>query len=296
MRVLHVSDTHLGIDRWFLGAPRDWRRRDDHHAALRRALAPALREGVQLVVHSGDLFDRSRPPAASVAEAAALLFEVARRVPTIIMPGNHDRHGLRHHFADAPPGLRILDGPECVELAGLRLGVVPFHREPEQWAAAAALVAEQGVDVLIAHQAFDGSRVPGFTFRPAPGGETLGAQHLPRGVGVVLNGHIHTRQNLRIGDAVVHHVGSTERTSWVERGEAKAASIWEPGCGARAVDTEPRPMMLVETEEQLGDVMPGALVGLGRAVRTQEVEQEALRRGGWVAPWRKPSSQLGLFG
>ena len=296
MRVLHLSDTHLGHEAWFRGAPKGWRRADDHLAAMRRVLAPALAEEVDVVVHTGDLFNRSRPPAKAIAAAAAVLADVARVVPTVVMAGNHDRRGVRGHFPDPPPGLTVVDAPCALTVAGLRLGVVPFLREPAAWRAAAAAVCAEGVDALLTHQAFDGSRVPGFTFRPSPGSDTLGEADLPAGVRVILNGHIHTRQNLRLGDAVVHHVGSTERTSFVERDEPKAASVWEPGAGVRTIDAAPRPMVVVRGAADLLSVTPECLVALGRAAQTDAMEAEAQARGGWVAAWAKPTRQVGLFG
>ena len=93
MRILQLSDTHLGVrSRPPIGAPPGWSRADDHRLAFDRALALAV--DVDLVVHTGDLFDRSRPPRKAAEEAIAALAAVARRVPVIVLRGNHDRRGL----------------------------------------------------------------------------------------------------------------------------------------------------------------------------------------------------------
>ncbi len=297
MRVLHLSDTHLGVDRWFRGAPTDWRRSDDHLAAMQRALAPALAEEVDVVVHTGDVFDRSRPHARGIAAAMALFAEVARIVPVLVMPGNHDRHGLKRHFNMLPPGLTVVDKPCAVRLAGLRIAAMPFCRSPAAWAAAAASICAAGVDLLLAHQCFDGSVVPGFVFRAGAQPDTLGAHHLPRGAPVVLNGHVHTPQELQLGDTRVIHVGSTERTSFVERKEPKGALVWHADGGIVVrVDTAARPMVVVRTTADLAGVGPEALVALGREVRTEEMEAEVALRGGWVAPWSGATRQVPLFG
>lgn len=101
MRVLHVSDTHLGAAGWARGAPPGWSRADDHLAAFRRALCTPA----DLIVHTGDVFDRSRPPARAVREAVDLLVETARRVPVVLLAGNHDRRGLRPSLPTAAAGL-----------------------------------------------------------------------------------------------------------------------------------------------------------------------------------------------
>ena len=69
LRVLFVSDTHLGFD--LPARPRVDRRRrgPDFFAGFARALEPALRGEVDVVVHGGDLLYRSRVPATLVHRA-----------------------------------------------------------------------------------------------------------------------------------------------------------------------------------------------------------------------------------
>lgn len=294
MRLLHVTDTHLGVERWFRGAPPGWRRADDHLAALRAALGAVEREEVDLVVHSGDLFDRSRPPARAVAEAADLLADAARRVPVVLVPGNHDRRGLRHHFPDGIPGVEVVDAPTVVRRGGVRLGMVPYQREAPAWAAAARALHAEGVDLLVAHQAFHGSRVPGLTFRKGAQAETVGEGDLPP-VAFVLSGHIHTRQAFALGGTTIVHPGSAERTSFVERDEPKGITRWEAGKTWRwwFEDLPTRPMRVVERAEE--PVEAGTLVQLAGPAKTREGEDAVIRAGGWVAAWAWPTRQLALF-
>ena len=87
MRILHVTDTHLGYEAWFRGAPPGWSRADDHLEAFRLALRPAFQEEVDLVVHSGDLFNRSTPP------------QICPKQPfdQLLSRSNLDNPPLRHH-------------------------------------------------------------------------------------------------------------------------------------------------------------------------------------------------------
>ena len=66
VRILLLADTHLGFDS--PPHPRVTRRRrgPDFFANFERALQPARRGEVDLVVHGGDLFFRSKVPAALV--------------------------------------------------------------------------------------------------------------------------------------------------------------------------------------------------------------------------------------
>ncbi len=282
MKVLHLTDTHLGIRRRFLGSPPGWCRADDAHRAMELALEPALRQEVDLVVHSGDVFDRSSPPRRDVHRAGELLREVARRVPVILLAGNHDRRGIRRWLPQ--PGLQVFDAAERVVVAGIALAVVPFARQPEVWAQRARHAVGPGVDLLVAHQAFDGSRVPGLTFRVGRQRDTIGEQHLPRGVSHILCGHIHPRQRLVVGGAAVVHPGSTERTSWSEAGQSKGTALWELGrqVTVRFQDLPTRPMRQVRTAEDL------ELVRRGDLVRTSSdaLLQAAIGRGGWCLPGR----------
>lgn len=295
MKLLQVSDTHLGVDRWFRGAPRGWRRGDDHLAVLRTALAPALRGDVDAVVHSGDLFDRSRPPARVVEEARALLAEVGRVTPVVVMPGNHDRRGLHHHFPIPPAGVVIVDAPDRLTVAGVELALVPYLPDAAAWAAAAREVSD-GADLLVAHQAFHGARVPGHTFRVGVPAETVGVAHLPRGVRHVLCGHVHPRQVVHVGEATVVVAGSTERTAFSERAEPKGAVLWELGAEVtwRFVDLPARPMVVVTGEADLAEVGAGTLVRMA-AEAPRELDEVALSRGGWVAPRPVERRQVGLF-
>jgi exonuclease SbcD len=294
VRLLHVTDTHLGVERWFRGAPTAWRRADDHLAAFRAALAPVERGEVDLVVHSGDLFDRSRPPARYVAEAASVLAAVARRVPVVLFPGNHDRRGLAHHFPAGIQGIDILDTPAVVHRAGVRIGVVPYMASGAAWGQAAQRVVRQGVDLLFAHQAFDGSRVPGLVFRHRAQAETVGEPEVPP-VDLIFSGHIHTRQAFRLGRATVVHPGSSERTSFVERDEIKGITRWDHGRWWFE-DLPARRMIQVSADSHLSGIREGDLVRLEGEARTREAEAEVIRRGGWVAAWPYPTGQVPLFG
>lgn len=298
MNILHVTDTHLGIDRWYRGAPPGWRRADDHMAALRTAVAPALEGEIDLILHTGDLFDRSQPPPRVVAEAAALLAELGRHVPVVLMPGNHDRRGLSRHFPHPIPGVQVHDAPARVEVKGLRLAVVPFFRDAGTWQAAAGIAASGGVDLLLAHQAFHGSRVPGITFRAGVQAETIGARHIPRGVRHVACGHIHPRQVVTVGDAEVVFPGASERTAFVEREDTKGAVRWTFGRSLEWhwVDLPTRPMRQLEVPDDVAHVAPGELVYLRGDARTVEVERAVIARGGWVDAWAYPTGQLKLFG
>lgn len=288
MRVLHVTDTHLGA-RWGLRGAPPGLRAADHARALELALAPALREEVDLVVHSGDLFDRSEPDAYAVEAARRLIREAARRAPVLVVPGNHDRRGLAHSVGGLA-GVQVADEPRRVAVRGLELALIPFQRTAEAFAAAARSLA---ADVLIAHQAFDGQCVPAgrgaFRFRAGAQADTIGPAHLPERARVVWSGHLHPRQTVLVGEATVVCPGSTERTAFAEAEQTKGYGLYSIGAAfAHAfVDLPARPMVHVGCEADLERVTAGALV-----YTTWRWEAAARARGGYC---RVRDEQLALF-
>jgi DNA repair protein SbcD/Mre11 len=258
LRVLFVSDTHLGFDQ--PARPRIERRRrgPDFFACFERALEPALRGEADVVVHGGDLLYRSRVPASLVHRALAPLLRVADAgVPVLLVPGNHERGALPYPLLAAHERLHVLPGPSTVVIArhGRRVAFAgfPYARGVRQ--AFPALLAATGyrqveadARVLCIHQCVEGATCgppPGFTFRD--GDDVVRACDLPADAAVVLCGHVHRHQVLRrdargrpLATPVVY-AGSVERTSFAERDEVKGfvvASIGTGGPGGRLLDCE----------------------------------------------------------
>jgi len=255
VRVLFVSDTHLGFD--LPARPRIERRRrgPDFFACFEKALEPALRGEADVVVHGGDLLFRSRVPASLVHRALAPLVRAAEAgVPVVLVPGNHERGALPFPLLAAHERLHVLHGPSTVvvERRGSRVAFAgfPYARGVRQ--AFPALLAATGyrhveadARVLCLHQCVEGATCgppPGFTFRD--GEDVVRASDLPGDVAVVLCGHVHRHQVLRrdLGGrpfaAPVVYAGSVERTSFAERDETKGfvmATVGRGGPGGRLV-------------------------------------------------------------
>ncbi len=283
MRILQIGDTHLGMRTHVTGAPSGQGRHHDHMAAFTAAIAPALQGEVDLVIHTGDVFDRSRPPRAAMLKAADRLVRLARQLPVLVIAGNHDRRGIQRYIPHRLPNLHIVDRPQALTLAGLRIAAVPFIRRAEDWARAAALVCRKGVDLLVAHQAFHGSEVPGFTFRAGQQRDTIGEAHLPTGLRWILSGHIHPRQVVALGPTTIVHCGSTERPAFSEADQVKGTVHWDWGQAKpwRFIDGPTRSMLRVQTQTDLNRVRRGTWVLLPREAPTSWHES-VLLSGGWL--------------
>lgn len=106
MRILHTSDWHLlkPIGR------RD--RTDEYEAVLDQVVAVADSEEIDLVVHSGDLFDRAIPSPEAIHLALDTLVRLADggRRPVVVVAGNHDSPRLFEALAGVlrPLGVHLV--------------------------------------------------------------------------------------------------------------------------------------------------------------------------------------------
>ncbi len=107
MRALHTSDWHVGkrIGRYD--------RSEEYAAAIDEVVAIADEAGVDLVLHSGDVFDRPIPPidALNIALEGLVRLSDGGRRPVVVIAGNHDSAGF---FEALAPFLR----PQNIHLVG----------------------------------------------------------------------------------------------------------------------------------------------------------------------------------
>ncbi len=102
MRVLHTSDWHVGKK---LGR---YDRSDEHRDVIAEVVAIADEREVDLVLHSGDLFDRPLPPvdALNIALDGLVGLSRAGHRPVVVIAGNHDSPGF---FDALAPFLRTVN-------------------------------------------------------------------------------------------------------------------------------------------------------------------------------------------
>lgn len=309
MRILLLADTHIGFD--LPRRPQVARRRRGHDflANFRRALEPALRGEVDLVVHGGDLLFRSRVPPGTVEAAMEPLIEVAASgVPVYLVPGNHERSRIPLHLWAQHPEIHIFDRPRTfhrrIHEHTIALSGFPFVRDIRS--RFRAVIEESGyraestdAAVLCMHQAVEGARVgPGsFTFRN--GEDVVRGGDIPHGLDAVLSGHIHRaqvlRRSLRRGPlpAPVIYPGSVERTSFAECDEPKGYVIVTVGAQPQPdlhwVRLPARPMVELSVASAPGRAAVEA------ALRSQlhQLPRDAVVRVQLQGAW-SPGAQLAL--
>ena len=248
VRILFLSDSHLGLDLPTRPRVERLRRGDDLFESFERALLPATTGETDLVVHGGDLFYRSRIPAWLAERVFARLAELADSgVDVFWVPGNHERSGIPRALFLTHPGIRVFDRPRTfvVEREGMTIAFSGFPYAPRVAAEFASLLAATGhaesaahVKLLCIHQAVEGATVGPADFVFRRGEDVLPGRTVPGGFAAVLSGHIHRRQVLvkdlagRSLASPVVYSGSTDRTSFAERFEPKGALVLDVEAGA----------------------------------------------------------------
>src|SRR5688500_20411399 len=112
LRILFLADTHLGFDLPARPRVERPRRGEDFFAAVEEALAPASRGDVDVVVHGGDLFYRSRIPAWLAQRVFSRLATLADGgVDVFWVPGNHERSGIPRRLLLGHPRIHVFDRP-----------------------------------------------------------------------------------------------------------------------------------------------------------------------------------------
>ncbi len=271
LRILFLSDSHLGFDLPLTPRVRRRRRGHDFLANFRSALVPALSGRVDMVVHGGDLFHRARPHPTLVAQAFEPLRRIADAgVPVFVVPGNHERSRIPHARFGRHPLIHIFDRPRCYRCRVRRQTVAllgfPYERRdvrrrfPVLVDACGWRASDGDPSFLCVHHCFEGATVgpANHTFRHGP--DVIRCQDIPRGLTAILTGHVHRHQVLstdlrgRSIPATVIYAGSTERTAFAEMGEAKGTVLLELRADDRSGQTlrwrfdelHTRPMAVVD--------------------------------------------------
>lgn len=231
MKLLHVSDTHVGFAAYSRVTPDGLNQREaDFFDAFARAVDVALSRRVDVVLHSGDVFDSVRPTNRAISHVLAQVRRLHEAgIPFVAISGNHEAPRLRETGAvlrllDFVPGARaIYKGVTEV----VRVGDLAIHATPHA-ASGDALLAQ-----LRAVRPAEGARWNVATlhagilgvgdFRTGESNEQVVPQNeLPQGMDYVALGHYHRAVEVA---PRVWYAGSTERCTFKEMGEEKSVNL-----------------------------------------------------------------------
>jgi DNA repair exonuclease SbcCD nuclease subunit len=294
-RVIHTGDTHLGYQQYHRPE-----RREDFLDAFQQVADDAVTDGVDAVVHAGDLFHDRRPTLPDVLGAMSVLKTLdGADIPFLAVVGNHEsKRDAQWLDLFESMGLATRLGATPVKLGDVAfygLDFVPRAKRPDLEYDFADHDAEHAV--LVSHG----------LFQPFPHGDWDAREVLAEASvafdGVLL-GDNHKPQTQQVEDphaSWLTYCGSTERASADERDErGYNLVVFEEGIDIRRRGLDTREFVFVDVElgegegvervrERVGQYeLDGAVVvvsieGSGEPIAPATIEEFADERGALVA-------------
>jgi exonuclease SbcD len=272
MKIVHTSDWHIGR-RW-----KGIQRLDELEAVLEHLAAFIEEQAIDLVLHTGDVFESRNPPAEAEQLVNRFLVRVGRSgAQMLVIAGNHDdplrldARSLLTEFVN----VQILGRPRPASRGGTRtietrcgekavVAALPFA-SPGAWVSALDLAGEEAsarsqyarmferavkdlcrafrpdaVNLLMAHTHIEGALF-GESERRVHIGEDWAAkpEALPKKASYIALGHIHKPQKIE-GPVPAYYAGSLLQMDFGEAGEEKTFVVVtaSPGEVAKLTDIE----------------------------------------------------------
>jgi exonuclease SbcD len=265
MKILHTADWHVGkkigrIDRT-----------EEYRAVLDEIVGIAGEAGVDVVLHSGDVFDRAFPPYDAIGLALGSLIRLAETgARVVVIAGNHDSPELLGLLAPllshrgivmvpriVRPGeggiveVASRDGSETAQVAALPFlsesRVVDFMEPSEEWfkaydtrirllaQALCEAIDPKAIGILAGHFFVDGSELGGGERSVHIGPNYAATSHsLPATVSYAALGHIHKPQEIPGAPVPARYAGSPLQLDFSERSHQKEVVLVEAVAGRPA--------------------------------------------------------------
>lgn len=228
MRLVHISDTHLGAGGLSKKVSSSGinQREEDICDAFIRAIDQIIQIKPDIVIHSGDLFHSVRPTNRIINIAIRQLLRLTSvNIPVIIISGNHDTPKQRgvgsiFSFFEIFPGLSLVyqDKYEKIRIKDLAVHAIPhclsattFQSELEK----VEIDKEARFNVLTLHGIVSG--IKEFSMGELSELE-VPSSLFKKGFDYVALGHYHRYTQV---EENVFYAGSTERVSMAELGQEK---------------------------------------------------------------------------
>lgn len=256
VRIAHISDTHLGYSRYAKLDSRSERnqREVDVQMAYEKAVDEILEREVNLVVHSGDVFDSVRPATHVIVGFLKQTARITARanIPYLVAAGNHETPRLRSTTAALEyanlVGVISAHGYELdyelVKVGGVGVGVTLAPHGAVLGTGAVTPVRDADINVLATH-----GMVPGLEARGHEMGEAdLQSGVIEGGFDYVALGHYHEFHEHR---PYAFYAGATERFGFGEVQSVPGFAVVEFDATGRLksvehVPIEARPMLDLE--------------------------------------------------
>src|SRR5215217_6113742 len=220
VRIAHISDTHLGYSRYAKLHQETSRnqREVDVQEAYGRAVDAILERDVDLVVHSGDVFDSVRPATHVIIGFLKQTFRITRQeIPYLVAAGNHETPRLRSTTAAleyanlvnvvSAHGFEI--DYDLQEVGGTAVGVTLVPHGAVFGTGAVTPARDADINILVTH-----GMVPGLEARQHEMGEAnLQPGMLESAFDYIALGHYHEFHEHKPN---AYYAGATERFGFGE--------------------------------------------------------------------------------
>ena len=231
MKILHLADTHIGYSAYNkLDENGINQRESDVCDAFSQVVDYAIEKKVDLVLHSGDLFDTVRPSNRAISFAVGQLLRLSNAgIPTVIISGNHETPRLREtgsvfkvfeHIDNLY--LAYTGKSQTFKFGDLKVHALPHCADKELFETELdAMKSDKKFkhNVAMLHSAVSGLAV----FRMNEFNELMATDsQLDRGWDYVALGHYH--EHIEVGLNIVY-AGSTERFGFGQVGQPKGFVI-----------------------------------------------------------------------
>ena len=111
MKILHISDTHLGFSAYRKATPDGINQREmDVYKAFEEFIDYAVKSKPDLIIHAGDLFDSVRPNNRAITFAINQIFRLTKeKIPIVNPPGTGNPIlVISERFAPLPPRISFI--------------------------------------------------------------------------------------------------------------------------------------------------------------------------------------------
>ncbi|MCD6368908.1 MAG: exonuclease SbcCD subunit D [Thermoproteales archaeon] len=204
----HISDTHLGFRQYNLRE-----REQDFYDAFNEAIDKIIKEKVDFVVHSGDLFESSRPSTEALLAVLKSVKKLDEKgIKIYAIPGSHDqprRKGLPPHALFEQLGVTVLRSSKPFDVFGKKVFIGGVEYTPRAFKKILKSKIEEIASnsknyskrILVLHQAVQ---------QYLPFDYELDLSDLPTNFDYYAMGHIHKRLKTNYGRGILAYPGSTE--------------------------------------------------------------------------------------
>ena len=227
MKLVHISDTHLGFSAYSKLDPAEGinQREADIYRAFEQAIDKTIELKPDVVVHSGDLFDTVRPQNRAIDFALRQLIRLSEaEIETVLVSGNHSTPRLREtgnifrifeHLKSIHPAHE--PGARRIDLGDLVVQAIPHSSSPSLTEIVSKVnpSKDSKYNVLVLHAGIldsDTYRMDEFNEQTVP------LDALGGGWDYVALGHFHRFARVAKN---VHYAGSTERLGFGESAQKK---------------------------------------------------------------------------